>query len=131
MYSFQKMDRRKKALRKAGWTPTKVERVSAILNKEYTSSDEEEVTFFSDQPHVARVKHSLSWESEELKECKKSLDSIFISEIATSHQRRYMMQKKDAGKASTRTAPRNAPSWCIYSDSEDSEEETVLGQTPQ
>ena len=113
---FQKMQRRKAALKQIGWDPDKKKVVEDVLVREYISSDEEGTILFETTTHRVRYQRKLQWESADFTKAKQELDEFYRTHVATANQRDRMMVIKLGERLSERGVPNSAPDWILHPD---------------
>ena len=95
------------------WEEAKKERVKQCLTKEYTSSDESEVSEDENGDTTKRfVVKRLSWEGRKLRELKDSLDLYYRRRLNRSSIR-LQLERAVSDSLSQRGPPENAPKWTL------------------
>ena len=110
---MQKIDRRIAVVEQMDWEEARKERVKQYLTKEYTSSDESEVSEDESGDTTKRfaVKR-LSWEGRKLRELKDSLDLYYRRKLNQS-SKRLQSERVLSNSFSQRGPPENAPKWTL------------------
>ena len=110
---MQKIDRRIAVVEQMDWEEAGKERVKQYLTKEYTSSDESEVSEDESGDTTKRfaVKR-LSWEGRKLRELKDSLDLYYRRKLNQS-SKRLQSERVLSNSFSQRGPPENAPKWTL------------------
>lgn len=110
---MQKIDRRIAVVEQMDWEEAKKERVKQCLTKEYTSSDESEVSEDESGDKTKRfVVKRLSWEGRKLRELKDSLDLYYRTRLNRSSIR-LQSERVLRDSFSQRGPPENAPKWTL------------------
>ncbi|PAA91937.1 hypothetical protein BOX15_Mlig012439g1 [Macrostomum lignano] len=108
--TYSKLNRRQKAYDSLKPTLDSAarERYESVLNRDFTSSDEE---CGADLDSEMRVKQ-LPWESDELRDMKHRLDQLFHDNLADEKQRGEMTRlRRDPACRSSRPPPSECPGW--------------------
>ena len=110
---MQKIDRRIAVVEQMDWEEARKERVKQYLTKEYTSSDESEVSEDESGDTTKRfaVKR-LSWEGRKLRELKDSLDLYYRRKLNQSNKR-LQSERVLSDSFSHRGPPENSPKWTL------------------
>ena len=110
---LQKIARRCVAADSYDWDDKKKERCKKFIVKDYTSSDESEMSEDENGCDVKRfIVRRLPWESTRLRELKDMLDLTYKKSLAP-HVRNLQTERLVGGIFSTRGPPANAPKWTL------------------
>jgi len=111
-FNLQKLGRRIKSLDcKDNWNAARKAEVAQVMRIDYMSSEESEVEEDGGRK-IYNVK-PLSWESQELKKHKKSLDRNHMASLPLLVRQRVAPRKK--GNPSMRAKPQSCPDWACQS----------------
>ena len=120
--SLQKLKRRTDALDKIDWGRREKGKVAEVLTEEYMSSEVSESgeESLSGDEGCSKEKKlyikTVPWESEELKTLKSKLDKEYASRQTSRARRREFQRDRRPEDVSSRSKPKNGPSWAFRKD---------------
>ena len=106
---FQKLERRKAAVKAGTWNTSQQKKIRDVLLKEFTSPDA------SDGESQACYRLPFKWESSMLAKEKIALDNIYREQCLLPHSRKRLFPAVDhpTSEVTTTPPPKHAPDWII------------------